>query len=141
MNELERMLAKVRLLLAEIRSEEGLLQGQREQFRSQLARLPSLPLYRSDLHACLAAMADIEDKLAHAERRLGHLAAVKKRAQEELESLELTKIIEEAKAELAALRARGGAAEEIGRLEHLIAEASQRAAASVASFRPGAGQS
>jgi hypothetical protein len=89
-------------------------------------------------------LADVEERLNHIDARARTLSTVRKRAALELESLQLTKGIEEAKVLLQDLQARQAApvdtadalspAEiqaEIARLRSLINEASERAAKTI----------
>jgi hypothetical protein len=92
----------------------------------------------------LAMLADVDERLAHVEATSHSLAAIRSRAEVEVESLQLTKSIEEAKVRLHELQARqAGAIEstdalspaeiqtEITHLQSLINEASDRAAKSI----------
>ena len=54
-------------------------------------------------------LADVQERLTHIEARGASLAAIRKRAENELESLQLTKGIEEAKVLLQELQARQAA--------------------------------
>ena len=93
------------------------------------------------LAAVLAMLADVQERLAHIEATARSLGAIRKRAENELESLQLTKSIEEAKVLLHQLQAEsadvGGALSpaeieaEIARLRTLINEASERAARTI----------
>jgi hypothetical protein len=88
-------------------------------------------------------MADIAERLRDTETTIEHLAAIRHKTETELESLQLTKGVEQAKAELANLQRRKADAEqaasppptelsdEIQRLQNLINEASDRAARSL----------
>jgi hypothetical protein len=106
----------------------------------------------STLDSVLTMLADVEERAMHIEATGRSLAAVRKRAEVELESLQLTKGIEEAKVLLHELRARQEASElvgssdaqsaaeiqaEIARLQTLITEASERAARSIGSAARG----
>jgi len=71
--------------------------------------------------------------LNHLEKTLRRLRGIKKRAEEELECLELTRSIEQAKAELASLQSQDEKEAEIRRLEQFISEASKKASESIAS--------
>jgi hypothetical protein len=136
MSELENMVLKIRMMLAVIKSKEEQLDSQRADFQNQLLRIERYALYGNiDLDSSLLLMEEVENRLNHAEVALRHLRAIKRRAEEELECLELTRSIEEAKAELSSLRARNDkeTLAEIRRLENFISEASKRASESIAS--------
>lgn len=139
MDKLDATIATLRAALAEVALKESQLQATRQQFRAQLSRMPSLVLYgKTTLDSALAMMEDVEQRLAQVEASLRYLSVIKQRAQEELEALELTRSIEQAKAELASLRADAQASSDEGRLaeirhsQRLINEASERAAKSLA---------
>lgn len=138
--QLEKAIARLRLLLAEVRQREADLERQVEQFRAQLRRAPAQALYSPlPLETLLMAMGEVQERLGHAEMTLQHLRAIKERARRELEALELTLRIQQAQEELQTLRERarrGGEDEEvlqgeIRRLEALISEYSQRAARTI----------
>jgi hypothetical protein len=98
----------------------------------------------STLDSVLAMLSDVQERLTAIEATSQSLAAIRKRAEIELESLQLTKGIEEAKVLLLELQAKQAApvdsaealspAEiqaEIARLQALINEASERAAKNI----------
>ena len=105
------------------------------QFRTQVRRLPRQAAYgQISLDASLAAMSEIEERLADAVASHRRLPAIKKTSEEELEALELVKRVDEARRALADLRKRvrtsgtdGDTAAEMRRLEQFIAEHSKRA--------------
>jgi hypothetical protein len=89
-------------------------------------------------------LGDVQERLSHIEATSRALAAIRQRAENELESLQLTKGIEEAKILLNELQLRQAAAidatdalspaeiqAEIARLRSLINEASERAARNI----------
>jgi hypothetical protein len=139
-------IARLRLLLAEVTAREGAQEEQRRTCREQHNRLVTVGLYGdSSLDSVLAMLADVQARLAHIDAKSRSLAAIRKRAENELESLQLTKGIEEAKVLLHELQAKQAgpidAAEplspteiqtEIARLRSLINEASERAAQNIA---------
>src|SRR5579859_2268406 len=134
-------IARLRLLLADITAREAALEEQRRTCREQHNKLITFSLYGdSSLDSVLAMLGDVQERLSHIEATSRALAAIRKRADNELESLQLTKGIEEAKVLLHDLQARQSApidpadalsaAEiqaEIARLRTLINEASERA--------------
>jgi hypothetical protein len=138
-------IARLRLLLADVTARESALEEQRRTFREQHNKLITFSMYGdSSLDSVLAMLGDVQERLATIERTSQSLAAIRKRAEIELESLQLTKGIEEAKVLLQALRAKQtgpiDAADaltpaeiqaEIVRLQSLINEASERAAKNI----------
>jgi len=143
---LEQAIARLRLLLVEIRQKETDLQRQVEQFRAQLERAPAQALYSPlPLETLLMVMGEVQERLGHAQMTLQHLRAVKERVRRELQALELTQRVQQARAELQTLRERAqreadeGLLEEIRRLEALISEYSQRAARTITRPEEGEG--
>jgi hypothetical protein len=138
-------IARLRLLLADITAREAALEEQRRTCREQHNKLITFSMYGdSSLDSVLAMLGDVQERLSHIEATSRALAAIRKRAENELESLQLTKGIEEAKVLLRELQARQAApidagdalspAEieaEIARLRTLINEASERAAQNI----------
>jgi len=127
-------IARLRLLLADVASRERSLEDQRRVCREQQNKLVTFSMYGDgSLDSVLAMLADVQERLTHVEATAQSLAAIRKRAEFELESLQLTKGIEEAQALLQQLQAREAAPTdvetraEIARLQALINEASERA--------------
>src|SRR5215467_7416281 len=103
-------IARLRLLLADVTAREVALDDQRRTFREQHNKLVSFSMYGdSSLDSVLAMLGDVQERLAHLEAISASLAAIRKRAEIELESLQLTKGIEEAKVLLTQLQARQAA--------------------------------
>jgi hypothetical protein len=144
-------IARLRLLLADLTAREAALEEQRRTCSEQHHKLITFSLYGdSSLDSVLAMLGDVQERLSHIEATARALASIRKRAENELESLQLTKGIEEAKVVLQALQARQAApmdpAEalspdeiqaEIARLRTLINEASERAAQNIGRARGG----
>jgi hypothetical protein len=138
-------IARLRLLLADVTAREAAVEDQRRTCRDQHDKLVTFSLYGdSSLDSVLTMMRDVQERLGHIDATARSLAAIRKRAEHELESLQLTKGIEEAKVVLQQLQARQigpvspeealSPAEiqaEIARLQSLINEASERAAKSI----------
>lgn len=135
-------IARLRLLLADVSAREAALEDQRRTCRDQQHKLVTFSIYgESSLDSVLAMLADVQERANALEATARSLAAIRKRAENELESLQLTKGIEEAKVLLQHLQAKQAepvgapsAAEiqaEIARLQTLINEASERAAQSI----------
>jgi low affinity Fe/Cu permease len=146
LKKLDLTIARLRLLLADVTAREAALEEQRRTCREQHNKLVTFSMYGdSTLDSVLAMMADVQERLSHLEATSKSLAAIRKRAENELESLQLTKGIEEAKVLLAELQAKQAAAlqdaadalspeeiqSEIARLRQLINEASERAAQTI----------
>ena len=134
-SQLQNTLTVLRLRLAEIQNREGQLDAMIAQFRTQARRLPRQAIYgQVSLDASLAALGEIEERLADAMANRRRLLAVKKTCEEELEALELVKRVDEARRALSDLRKRmrtsgtdDDTVAETHRLEQFIAEHSKRA--------------
>jgi|SRR3954453_7957816 len=138
-------IARLRLLLADVTARESALEEQRRTCREQHNKLVTFSLYGdSTLDSVLAMLADVQERLDSVDARRRSLQAIRQRAENELESLQLTKGIEEAKTVLLQLRARQASGfnpsdglspeevqAEIARLQRLINEASERAARNI----------
>jgi hypothetical protein len=145
LKKLDLTIARLRLLLADVTAREGGLEEQRRTFREQHNKLVSFSMYGdSSLDNVLAMLGDVQERLDHIDSLAASLQAIRKRAEIELESLQLTKGIEEAKVLLQELQAKQAgpfdAADalspaeiqaEITRLRSLINEASERAAQNI----------
>ncbi len=137
-------IARLRLLLADVSARERALEDQRRVCRKQQNKLVTFSMYGdSSLDSVLAMLGDVQERITHIEATSRSLAAIRQRAEFELESLQLTKGIEEAKVLLQQLQARQAAPDaanalspseiqtEIMRLQALINEASERAAQNI----------
>lgn len=133
MVEMNQAMARLRLVLAEIHHRETQLEQQIRQFRLQQQRLPRQAIYgRAPLDLSLAALGEVEERLADARANHKRLLSIKKRAEEELKALEVTRQVEDAKAALRALRQKVRESDEsdedafeMKRLETFIAEYSK----------------
>jgi hypothetical protein len=151
LRKLDLTIARLRLLLADVTAREGAIEDQRRTCREQRDKLITFSLYGdSTLDSVLSMLSDVDERLAEVEATARSLASIRKRAENELESLQLTKGVEEAKVLLNELQARQaepvgspGALSpaeiqaEIARLQSLINEASERAAKSLRGQRSG----
>jgi DNA repair exonuclease SbcCD ATPase subunit len=107
-HELEKRIAQLRLLLAEME----------KQYRAQLASIVEYVVYREgDLSNALSLMNEVEGKLAEVLKTGEHLQLISGRTAAELEVLVLTKRVAEARAQLELLQDRQQ--ELAGRLEVL----------------------
>ena len=144
--EMQKAITRLRLTLASLRGKEEELRSLSRQFKRQLERAPSSAIHGgASLDTALSAMQEIQERLDGVETRRKHLAAIKERALRELQALQLTDKIEQAKAELAALKRSVRAGEfsassikdedeKTGRIEELqrfVQEASIQAAESI----------
>ena len=134
--EMQKAISRLRMVLASIKGKEEELDALVRQFQRQLARAPNYAIHGdSSLESALSVMAEIQERLDAAEQRRQHLVAIKKRAQDELQALDLTGKIEQAKTDLASLKERRQSGERndevseenIQELERFIEEASIRA--------------
>lgn len=137
LKKLDLAIARLRLLLADLSGREESLTSQHRTLRDQREKLLTFALYgNSTLESVLAMLRDVEGRMADVDGTQRVLQAVRGRAEGELESLQLTKTIDEANARLADLRTsqaelgalREDVVAEIRDLESIIREASERAA-------------
>jgi hypothetical protein len=145
MQKLDVMIARMRLLLADVAAREAEVHQVIRQCHSQTEKIMSFALYgEATLDSSLAMMSDVHERLEHSERMLQQLELVRTRLEAELESLQLTKRIEGLRVELSALRAQAdwpeGAdvpadsldlARRMQELQDEINEASERAARTI----------
>ena len=151
MHKLDLNIARLKLLLADVGAKREALAATRRQYQDQIARLVTFTVHQdAGVDRTLAMMMEVDARLQELVRQEHYLEAIRARAQYELESLQLTKLIEETRAQLAILRQRQGQAGahhndgeadpawlagEIRRLEEVIAEASGAAAKSISARR------
>ena len=125
-------MANLRIGLAEMENKESQLDAQISQFKQQLRRVPRQAMYgQASLDASLAAMGEIEERLANAESVRRRLLQIKAAASQELESLIVLKQVDEARTKLAGLKRSPaideGTLAEIRQLEEFIAVQGKRA--------------
>ncbi len=107
MQELDKRIGLLRLLLADVEVREQQRTTLTKQYRGQLQHIVEVTVVQTgDLGAALAAMQEVEERLAAVERTGRHLGQVRARAATELEALLLTRRVAEAQAQLAELEAR-----------------------------------
>ncbi len=138
-SELQRAVANLRLTLAGIQVREEQLDAQIAQFRAQLRRLPRQVIYgAAALDSSLAAMGEIDERLADALANRRRVLAIKRAATQEMEALQLVQQLDEARRSLQDLKRRTPGSEqdpqqdqetaaEVRRLEQFIAQNSKRA--------------
>ena len=141
---LDVMIARLRLMLADIGGKQSQLENLRRQYREQHKRIISSSLYsETSLETTLGLLRDVSERQRDVDETLEQLALVRRKAESELESLQLTRGVDQARAALAELKRRQADAEdgalpttdelqeEIRRLQNLINDASDRAARSI----------
>ena len=131
-SQLEKAMANLRIGLAEMQNKEEQLDAQISQFKQQLRRVPRQAMYgQASLDTSLAAMGEIEERLANAEAVRRRLLQIKASATQELEALVVLKQVDEAKTKLAALKRSSatdeGTLAEIRQLEEFVAVQGARA--------------
>ena len=136
MVQIDSAVAKLRLFLAELKNKENHLDAQLRQFRQQINRAPQQAIYsRLPLEASLNVMSEVQERLDRIEMERKHLLMIKERANRELEALQLTRQVEDAKnalAKLQSLRSKDGeTTSKIHALEQFINDYSQRAAKAI----------
>ena len=136
MGQIDSAVAKLRLFLAELNNKEIHLDAQLRQFRQQMNRAPQQAIYaRLPLEASLNVMSEVQERLDRIEMERKHLLMIKERANRELEALQLTRQVEDAKdtlAKLQSLRSKEGETiSKIQALEQFINDYSQRAAKAI----------
>jgi hypothetical protein len=105
--ELDKRIGLLRLLLADVDAREQQRAALSKQYRLQLQHIVEVTVVQTgDLGAALAAMQEVEERLAEVERTGRHLGLVRARAATELEALLLTRRVAEAQAQLAELETR-----------------------------------
>jgi hypothetical protein len=125
-------MANLRIGLAEMNNKEAQLDAQVSQFRQQLRRVPRQAMYgQASLDTSLAAMGEIEERLADAEAVRRRLLQIKASTSQELEALMVLKQVDEARTKLAGLKRSGatdeGTLSEIRQLEEFLAVQGRRA--------------
>ncbi len=133
MPQMQQAISTLRLVLASVRAKDEELEALARQFRRQLERAPRYAIQGGNsLDVTLNLMGEIQERLDNVEAQREHLAAVRRQAETELEALNITEKISQAKVELSQLRASRDAGEavdegRIAELERFIEEASIRA--------------
>ena len=134
--EMQKAIARIRLFLAELGQKETELADLRRQFEQQMRRTPAYAVYSgAPLEASLNAMSEIQERLDQVKITQEHLTAIKERAENELNALQITLKVEQAKGEIAALqeklstagKEKGAIEEEIRRLKDFVSRSSIRA--------------
>lgn len=107
MQEMDRRVAMLRLLLADIADRERQSNDAVRLLRGQLNRIVDFTVQRNGGVAnALAAMTETEERLAEHETTLRHLALLRRRAQSEIEALLVTRGVADARVRLTELESR-----------------------------------
>jgi hypothetical protein len=107
MQEMDRRIALLRLLLADITARERQAQAAREQLRAQLTHIVDFTVRQNaGVGRALSAMEEVEERLAQQDLILRHLTLLRARAQGELDALLVTRGVADAQAKLSGLEAR-----------------------------------
>ena len=134
---MQKAVSRLRLLLASIKGKEDELDALVRQFKRQLKRAPRHAIHGGNpLENTLSIMGEIQERLDEAETSRSHLDMIRSQAENELEALNITGRINEAKEELSVLKAdrKEGQDVDAGRideLERVIEAASIRAAKAI----------
>ena len=133
MPEMQKVISNLRMLLAEVKRKENEFEVLVRQFKRQLERAPRHTVHGGNpVETTLNMMGEIQERLDKVETMQKHLSAMKSQTENELQALSITGKIEEAKRELAMMRASRASGEDveqekIDELERYIEEASVRA--------------
>lgn len=104
MQEMDRRIGFLRLTLADITDRERQASEATRQLRAQLARVADATVqFNGSVTSALAAMSEIEERLAQQETQLRHLGILRGRAGAELDALLVTRDIATARDRLAEL--------------------------------------
>jgi len=141
---LDVMIARLRLMVADIDAKQSQLENLRRQYREQHKKIINSSLYsETSLETTLGLLREVSERQRDVDETLEQLTLVRRKAESELESLQLTRGVDQARAALAELQRRQVDAEEgalptndelqeeIRRLQNLINDASDRAARSI----------
>lgn len=141
MQELDRAIARLRLLLAELAAKSGALALTQAQYHDQLDRLTEIVLGGDiPLDRTLGMMMDLDARLEEIRGQERYVDRMRTRAQRELDQLNITRLVDETQARIATVRGRLAVAEgeelaalreEMHRLEETIEVAIRAAATSV----------
>jgi hypothetical protein len=107
MQEMDRRVALLRLLLADIADRERRTKDGATQLRAQLTRIVDFTVqFNSGVANGLSALAEVEERLLREEMTLRHLELLRTRARRELDALVVTRSVADARARLVELEAR-----------------------------------
>lgn len=107
MQEMDRRVGLLRLMLADITDRERQGQAGLATLRAQLTRIVEFTVQRnSGVGSALASMAEVEERITRQEAALRHLGLLRQRAEGEIQALVVTRGIADARARLAELERR-----------------------------------
>lgn len=107
MQELEKRIGLLRLLLADITGKYAQLAEMEKQYRTQLTRIVDFVVYREgDVANALSLMGEVQSKLDEVLQTTAHLELISQKASKELEVLLLTKRVADARSQLVTLQER-----------------------------------
>lgn len=107
MHEIERRMAMLRLMLADITARQEQSQANEQQLHTQYQRVIDFAVQRNaGVANALALLAETEQRLHQERATLRHLEALRRRAQSELDTLRLTRSVADAQQRLTELEAR-----------------------------------
>lgn len=107
MQELDRRVGILRLLLADLTARRQQTADAQAQLRGQIARLVEYTVrHNGAVRNALAALADVDERLTGAEADLRHIELLRRRAQDELDALLVTRGVADARARVAELERR-----------------------------------
>ncbi len=105
MHKIDLIIARLRMLLADLKAKQEQLQAMRRQFIEQQERIVSFTVHEDgSVDRALSMMLEIDGRLENVQRSYEHMEKIRQKAQRELDSLILTKIVDEARAQLTALQ-------------------------------------
>jgi hypothetical protein len=132
MHEMDRRIGLLRLLLADLTARREQTSELKAQLRAQITRMVEFTVHRGGMVGnALAAMADLEERVARADMDLRHIERLRQHAQQELDALVVTQGVADARARLEALERRaaelrttpdGAASAELREVEAEMAE-------------------
>ncbi|MFI5271695.1 MAG: hypothetical protein ACHQ4H_01510 [Ktedonobacterales bacterium] len=115
MQEMDRRVAFLRLMLADVADRERQAQSGLAALRTQQRRIVDFTVqFNGGVANALASMADVEEHIARQEAELRHLDMLRHRAEDELHALIVTRGIADARARLVELELRRAALVEQG---------------------------
>ena len=107
MQEMDRRVGLLRLMLADITDRERQGQAGLVTLRAQLKRIVEFTVLRNGgVGSALASMAEVEERITYQEAELRHLDLLRRRAESEIQTLMVTRGIADARARLAELERR-----------------------------------
>src|ERR1051326_4291166 len=130
-------IARLRLLLADVSAREKGVEDQRRVLREQQNKLVTFSMYGdSSLDSVLGMLGDVQERLGHLDATAQSLSAIRKRAEYELESLQLTKGSERTRGAAAAPPGPSGRPRGPGRRPQPRGDSGRNRAPAGARFRP-----